>query len=96
MPRRCLNRPCSPILILDEPTASLGAESEELVIEGLERLTKGRTVIIIVHRLSTIRDADRIIAIADGVVAEDGTHDELLALGGVYAHLHHLQYQEPA
>jgi subfamily B ATP-binding cassette protein MsbA len=55
---------------------------------------KGRTVIIIAHRLSTIRD--RIIAIADGVVAEDGTHDELLALEGVYAHLHHLQYQEPA
>jgi subfamily B ATP-binding cassette protein MsbA len=86
----------SPILILDEPTASLDAESEELVIEGLERLMKGRTVIIIAHRLSTIRDADRILAIADGVVAEDGTHDELLALGGVYAHLHHLQYQEPA
>ena len=86
----------SPILILDEPTASLDAESEELVIEGLERLMKGRTVIIIAHRLSTIRDADRILAIADGVVAEDGTHDELLALGGVYAHLHHLQYQETA
>jgi ABC-type multidrug transport system fused ATPase/permease subunit len=85
----------SPILILDEPTASLDAESEALVVEGLERLMKGRTVIVIAHRLSTIRDADRILVIKDGVVAEDGSHEELLALGGVYAHLHRLQYGEP-
>jgi subfamily B ATP-binding cassette protein MsbA len=86
----------SPILILDEPTAALDAESEELVIEGLKRLMHGRTVIIIAHRLSTIRDADRILVIKDGVVAEDGTHAELLALDGVYAHLHHLQFGQPA
>jgi ABC-type multidrug transport system fused ATPase/permease subunit len=83
----------SPILILDEPTAALDAESEELVIDGLERLMKGRTAIVIAHRLSTIRDADRIIVIKDGVVAEQGTHDELLSRGGVYADLHRIQYK---
>jgi subfamily B ATP-binding cassette protein MsbA len=86
----------SPILILDEPTAALDSESERLVIEGLERLMKGRTVITIAHRLSTIRDASRIIVLKDGVVAEQGTHDELLALGGVYAELHRVQYQQSA
>jgi ABC-type multidrug transport system fused ATPase/permease subunit len=83
----------SPILILDEPTAALDAESEELVIGGLERLMEGRTTIVIAHRLSTIRDADKIVVIKDGVVAEYGSHDELLALGGVYADLHRIQYQ---
>ena len=86
----------SPILILDEPTAALDAESEQLVIEALERLMEGRTVITIAHRLSTLRDADKIIVIKEGVVAEDGTHEELLALGGVYADLHRIQYQAPA
>ena len=83
----------SPILILDEPTAALDAESEELVIDGMERLMKGRTVLIIAHRLSTIRDADKIIVIKDGMVAEQGSNDELLALGGVYADLHRIQYR---
>jgi subfamily B ATP-binding cassette protein MsbA len=85
----------SPILILDEPTAALDTESERLVIEGLERLMKGRTVITIAHRLSTIRDADKIIVLKDGVVAEEGTHDELLARNGVYAELHRIQYEQP-
>lgn len=83
----------SPILILDEPTAALDAESEELVIGGLERLMKGRTAIVIAYRLSTIRDADKIIVIKDGVVAEEGTNDELLSLGGIYADLHRIQYR---
>ena len=85
----------SPIMILDEPTAALDTESERLVIEGLERLMKGRTVIMIAHRLSTLRDADKIIVLKDGVVAEEGTNDELIKLGGVYAELHRIQYENP-
>ena len=78
----------APILILDEPTAALDTESEKVVMEGLERLMKGRTVITITHRLNTIRDADQIIVLHEGIVAEQGTHDELLALGGIYADLY--------
>jgi subfamily B ATP-binding cassette protein MsbA len=84
----------NPILILDEPTAALDAESEELVIEALERLMAGRTVIAIAHRLSTLRNADKIIVIKDGVVVEDRTHEQLLALEGRYAQLHRLQFQK--
>jgi subfamily B ATP-binding cassette protein MsbA len=81
----------SPILILDEPTAALDTESEKVVIEAIERLMKGRTVITIAHRLSTIRDADKIIVLDEGVVAEQGTHEELLARAGLYAELHRIQ-----
>ena len=86
----------NPILILDEPTAALDTESERLVIEALERLMKGRTVLTIAHRLSTIRDADKIIVLKDGVVAEQGTHDQLLALGGTYAELYSVQFDTTA
>jgi ABC-type multidrug transport system fused ATPase/permease subunit len=82
----------NPVLILDEPTAALDTESERLVVEALERLMKGRTVLIIAHRLSTIRDADKILVLKGGVVAEQGTHDELLALGGTYAQLYSVQF----
>jgi ABC-type multidrug transport system fused ATPase/permease subunit len=82
----------NPILILDEPTAALDTQSEKLVIDALERLMKGRTVITIAHRLSTIRDADKIIVLKDGVVAEEGTHNELIAHGGVYAELYQIQF----
>jgi ABC-type multidrug transport system fused ATPase/permease subunit len=82
----------NPILILDEPTAALDTESEQLVMEALERLMKGRTVLTIAHRLSTIRDADKIIVLKGGVVAEEGSHDELLARGGVYAELYRIQF----
>jgi subfamily B ATP-binding cassette protein MsbA len=78
----------NPILILDEPTAALDTESEKKVIEALERLMKGRTVITIAQRLSTIRDADKILVLKEGVVAEQGNHEELLAKGGVYAELY--------
>jgi ABC-type multidrug transport system fused ATPase/permease subunit len=81
----------SPILILDEPTAALDTESEKIVIEALERLMEGRTVIIIAHRLSTIRDADKIIVLKNGMVAEEGTHDELISLGKVYHELYNMQ-----
>ncbi|WPO42772.1 ABC transporter ATP-binding protein [Tardiphaga sp. 42S5] len=81
----------SPIMILDEPTAALDPESEALVIEALRRLMQGRTVIMIAHRLSTIRDADKIIVLKDGVVAEQGSNDELIAQGGIYAELVKIQ-----
>ena len=84
----------SPIMILDEPTAALDTESERQVIEGLKQLMKGRTVIMIAHRLSTISDANKIIVLKDGVVAEEGSPDELLARGGVYAELHRIQYEQ--
>ncbi|HZC43853.1 MAG TPA: ABC transporter ATP-binding protein [Acidobacteriaceae bacterium] len=82
----------SPILLLDEPTAALDTESERLVIDALERLMKGRTVIAIAHRLSTIRDADQIMVISGGGVAEMGSHDELMATEGIYATLHAAQF----
>jgi ABC-type multidrug transport system fused ATPase/permease subunit len=81
----------SPVLILDEPTAALDVESEGRVMEALERLMKGRTVVMIAHRLATLRAADRIIVVKDGVVSEEGTHDQLLSLGGVYTELHQEQ-----
>jgi len=82
----------NPILLLDEPTAALDSESEKLVIDALEKLMKGKTVIAIAHRLSTIRDADRIVVITGGVVAEQGSHNELMARNGIYAELHRTQF----
>ncbi|CAN5220743.1 ABC transporter ATP-binding protein [soil metagenome] len=81
----------APILILDEPTASLDTESEKVVMEALEKLMKGRTVITIAHRLSTIRDADKIIVLHGGYVAEEGTHEELISKAGIYADLYNVQ-----
>ncbi|MBI3227462.1 MAG: ABC transporter ATP-binding protein [Mycolicibacterium cosmeticum] len=83
----------SPILILDEPTAALDAESEHLVMSALQRLMADRTVITIAHRLSTIRDADKIVVLEEGRVVEEGTHNELLTAGGRYADLHRIQYE---
>jgi ATP-binding cassette subfamily B protein len=82
------------ILILDEATSSLDSESERLVQEALETLMQGRTTIIIAHRLATVRHADRILVLADGRVAEAGTHDELSAVeGGLYRRLAQLQFR---
>ncbi len=81
------------ILILDEATASIDTQTEKLLQKGLERLLAGRTSFIIAHRLSTIRTASQILYIDKGTIQERGTHDELLALGGAYAHLFHSQYQ---
>lgn len=82
----------APILVLDEATSSLDSESEHLIQEALERLMKGKTVIVIAHRLSTIRQMDRIIVVAKGGVAEEGTHDSLVAKdGGLYNRLWQFQ-----
>ena len=76
-----------PILILDEPTSALDVESEHLIQRALKALLHGRTAFVIAHRLSTVRDADRIVVIKDGEIAEAGNHTELLAKGGYYASL---------
>lgn len=87
---RAMLRDC-PILLLDEPTSALDAESETLVIEALEELMEGRTTLIIAHRLSTVRRADRIMVLERGRVVESGSHDELIASKGLYAYLTELQ-----
>jgi ATP-binding cassette subfamily B protein len=80
------------VLILDEATSALDTETERLVQEALERATQGRTTIAIAHRLSTIQNADVIFGLEDGELVEQGTHAELLALGGLYARLYTEQF----
>lgn len=81
------------ILILDEATSALDTESERLVQEALNRLMIGRTSFVIAHRLSTIKNADRILVLDKGILAEDGTHEELMARNELYAHLYQIQYR---
>jgi subfamily B ATP-binding cassette protein MsbA len=84
----------APILILDEATSALDSESERAVQEALETLMRGRTTLVIAHRLSTVEHADRIVVLAQGRIAEIGSHAELLAANGVYASLYRLQFAE--
>lgn len=84
----------APILILDEATSSLDSESELAVQRALDNLMKGRTTFVIAHRLSTVRNADRIIAIVDGRIVEEGKHEELLALQGEYHKLYNMQFDD--
>ncbi len=81
------------ILILDEATSALDTESERVVQEALDRLMIGRTSFVIAHRLSTIKNADKIMVLEKGQLVEQGTHDELMALDGLYAHLYKIQYR---
>ena len=83
----------APILVLDEATSALDNEAERLVQESIERLMKGRTTLIIAHRLTTIQNADRIIVMDSGRIVERGSHHELLALGGLYAGLYKMQFK---
>jgi len=87
-----------PILILDEATSALDTESERLVQQAIERLMRERTVLVIAHRLATVRDADEIVVLDAGCVVQRGSHEELLQVGGLYRRLHDLQFrgEEPA
>lgn len=85
----------APILILDEATSALDTEAEMLVQQALENLMQGRTTFVIAHRLSTIAHADRIVVLVGGKIVEEGTHDDLMALGGEYFKLHTMQFNPP-
>ena len=82
----------APILILDEATSNVDSRTEKLIQDALYSLMKGRTCFVIAHRLSTIKNADKILVVRDGIVTEQGTHDELLAAGGFYASLYNAQF----
>ena len=82
------------ILVLDEATANIDTETELLIQDALQKLTKDRTSILIAHRLQTIQEADRVLVLDHGKVAELGSHAQLLELNGLYATLHRLQFQD--
>jgi ABC-type multidrug transport system fused ATPase/permease subunit len=81
------------VLILDEATSSIDSESEQWIQRATQALTKGRTSLLVAHRLNTVRDADRIVVLLKGQIVEQGTHEELVALGEVYHGLFEMQFQ---
>ena len=82
-----------PILILDEATSALDNTTEILIQKSLDDLCKGRTTLVVAHRLSTIKNADEIAVIAEGRIVEQGSHEELMAKGGMYSELYKLQFR---
>ena len=84
----------APIVILDEATSALDNKSERVVQEALDNLMKNRTVIVIAHRLTTVQNADKIVVINDGCIAESGTHEELIKLNGAYSALYSMQFKD--
>jgi len=83
----------TPILLLDEATSALDTKSEAVVQAALEKLSQGRTTLVIAHRLSTVRNADKIVVMDQGRVVDEGTHDTLLERGGIYADLYNMQFK---
>ena len=83
----------TPILVLDEPTADVDTENETKIVETLKEISKNKTTIIIAHRLSTIRDSDKIIVLNNGIISEEGTHEELMEKNSVYVNLVHHQLE---
>lgn len=84
----------APVLLLDEATSALDAESENAVQAAVQTLSEGRTTLIVAHRLSTVKKADRIVVFEDGKIVAQGTHDALVAEGGLYARLARLQFTD--
>jgi ATP-binding cassette, subfamily B, bacterial len=81
-----------PILILDEATSALDTETEQIIQQSLAELSEGRTTLVIAHRLATIKNADRIVVVTEQGISEQGAHEELITIGGVYSRLHHAQF----